>query len=1366
MAKRTYSIRRGFEYQDTFCAIKLMRAMKDGLWDARFMIESNEVEYIDDFVFQSPGASPVGHQIKFQVTQGSYHTFDTFLTRRTSKSQSLLEKLYAGWNDCQDNSETGCELEFISASHAEPGAGKLADAILTDTFKFRDDFFTKFKKPRQSWLDHLGISEPQLKQFLSCATWRFAHGSVSDLRATLEDVMETTRLPQGDDAISAVLQTIAHYALQIDTTSTVKHFAKSLWNRPILRDAIEQLLDPADIPSTSVCRARRVKIACITLDSIPAFACRDYVCLEEPLSIDEYQKGISGNRFQETFDSLRSSLLQEYLSWQKTRLASVLRDLEEAKPDIIVFARFSIPAELASFVSDWCCERDINVVLGGHVQPDATGIESHYSQSLSLLPPLQLSSEEDGGFIIDCIVRSGRAGRYCTSIAGSPYKRQETVVRQTTLTKVLCSSGWLNILLIPSVDVLRRYASSDEASPELTIVSCNIHESQIYDLLKATPKLHNTPLVVCSAKDSQPKLEVLSRTDSPSNGKATDWEGISIGTFSFDRSSESSWSSKIYEVNHVPIVYAPDRIVAEDSKILGLINSIADAKQRLTQNEDVVTIECPDPHSFFVARARRTNEFIRSILTHKTAQEIGELSETLGFIEASLTKRTSNAEICSIVATAQSHAPKARRRPALVDRTTERTELSRFLDGSSSKRLFFLHGPSGVGKRSLVTDIKRTHPRRQTWLHFQCLEDATVAEILAQFLTVLGKPIHAVPELDASLYSLVAESIKSSSYTHFVFENAHHFPMRANESEHSELMAFFATITSSDLGKPILLISDRKAALEFSGKHHLGQLFLQGLSTNDTVHLLQELLSDITFSHDPPDTDDLTSIAKSIHGVPLLAEIAASILENTPVDELVGSLHKHDRVRHFILEMLLGQVTPSPVQDRFLMLAATMRTPVPISAFIPIAGANSRRIAEELLSRFLLTESNSLYELHPLLADYYRGLIPDDNVKKKLHKTAFKYYDNLQSIRTLTIEEKGERVFHAFRSGQYLRLDDLRLFTGPIRRALFDGLNSRDWGEVLRSAKQILEIFPSDALGRTAMAVALDATGKDSDPYFDSVSELDYENLWVGLELAKSKIRRHDFQKADLILSELRQLFASNLKVEVTSAQLDQARGRHDQAIEKCDAVLRHPDCREGHAFAAGLILLSLKRLDLLVNYVVKKLRGKPKKPGLVRLYAFGQVITDIAPTDGLSTLSNLWHSSPFDAFVTRDFALALAHTKDYSKAERVLEKGIKNKRWVRGGIASIHEAYANYWELRRDYKRAHDHYRLLLNLRPYDTHVYRLFAASLIAGAKAAKSDNQVSVEQACVDEAKRVLKSLLEIAPEDETAVTQLHRVSSYNY
>jgi hypothetical protein len=90
MAKTAYSIRKGFEYQDLYCARILLELLENQSLDARFEIESDEVDHIDDMVVRVVGQVPEGNQVKFHTTQDHIDTFETLQTRKTPQSKSFL----------------------------------------------------------------------------------------------------------------------------------------------------------------------------------------------------------------------------------------------------------------------------------------------------------------------------------------------------------------------------------------------------------------------------------------------------------------------------------------------------------------------------------------------------------------------------------------------------------------------------------------------------------------------------------------------------------------------------------------------------------------------------------------------------------------------------------------------------------------------------------------------------------------------------------------------------------------------------------------------------------------------------------------------------------------------------------------------------------------------------------------------------------------------------------------------------------------------------------------------------------------------------------------------------------------------------
>ena len=108
MGKTAYSIRKGFEYQDLYCALTILELLEKKAMQTSLQIESDEVDHIDDLVVRIPGEAPVGSQVKFHTTQDHRESFETLTHRKTQKSRSLIEKLFKGWKQLSEDGDKYC----------------------------------------------------------------------------------------------------------------------------------------------------------------------------------------------------------------------------------------------------------------------------------------------------------------------------------------------------------------------------------------------------------------------------------------------------------------------------------------------------------------------------------------------------------------------------------------------------------------------------------------------------------------------------------------------------------------------------------------------------------------------------------------------------------------------------------------------------------------------------------------------------------------------------------------------------------------------------------------------------------------------------------------------------------------------------------------------------------------------------------------------------------------------------------------------------------------------------------------------------------------------------------------------------------
>src|SRR6202022_4589744 len=106
---------------DLYCAYQLFQYILNNQLDARFDIESDQVAHVDDLFTRPTPDAIEGHQVKFHVDQDHVESFESLTERKTSKSTSLLQKLYKAWKTIISSGCSECRLVFVSSNPAERG---------------------------------------------------------------------------------------------------------------------------------------------------------------------------------------------------------------------------------------------------------------------------------------------------------------------------------------------------------------------------------------------------------------------------------------------------------------------------------------------------------------------------------------------------------------------------------------------------------------------------------------------------------------------------------------------------------------------------------------------------------------------------------------------------------------------------------------------------------------------------------------------------------------------------------------------------------------------------------------------------------------------------------------------------------------------------------------------------------------------------------------------------------------------------------------------------------------------------------------------------------------------------------------------
>lgn len=1373
MRRQTYSIRKGFEFQDLYCACVLLSLIEEGEYSASFQIECEAVHFIDDLVVQN-GSVFRAFQIKFHTTHASLDSFQSLMATPRGSAKSLLQKLFSGWSDLSSDGDHPVNVEFVSSGNPDHGSASLGAAIDSATRRFGPHFFNDkvFAEIRKSLQAHLGTDESTLAKFLDSVTWRLGADSIQDLKTRLSKSLRHLSLPYSSDAIACICDLIGQIATEAGDLLRISQFIARIGAIPLFRDGCERQF-PTYLPSASgTARVSQVQVGIVSLDALPAFASARSAPIEEPLPLGDYQHALSSQHYVGMFDSLRAHFYGQYMDWHANRIQLLLAELERFHLDLIVFPRFSLPFQFAPVLRDWADSHSCNIAVGGHSLPLISGDIEAYVASMSLrLPDAIHDRLASAGLVIDAVLRHGRSSQYSLSQLDSPFGKKEQVHKSPQSCELFCASGRVNTVLIGSRDLLDSYLSSKAAPPELLVISSNVHASDIYDLLRRRDHLKHLPVVATtSSVNVAPDTFIAPPSDNRPLSQ-DGWEGVEIVRIEYERSGTGGLSAQITSRETVPVVYVKSETGSGNGRSFwGYATSVRQAQGLLDSKsaDQPIVLCCSSAQEFFCARAAHADQSIRQMLLSLPASEIPAVGKALESIKHAADQRfTMHVTPAPVTPELQGGA----RTPVFVNRSKDLQVIARFVDRTDGSRMLLLHGPQGVGKRALVAEAQKTDEDRHHWLHFRCIPDATLGETLSQLLVAAGREVKEPISLDSDSYDVVIGQLVVRGYRVLVMRDAHNLPLGADDPEHASLIAFMSrigTYSSTPAPPPVLLISEWPGHLSFSGSHLLRQHSVKALSCDDMTTLLRELVAARPCKYGTPLADQLEAIAAKLHGYPILAEIAAGLLERQTASEVIANLHKSREVRHFVLTSLLQRVHLSRVEREFLCLAATFRVPVDASVFDTVAGAQSRRIVRELVDRLLLGQEGRRVTLHPLLRDHFRHTELEADATA-YHRIAYQYFDDYLRCGDNSIDVRLERMFHGVSAGQVLSADDVRLLAGPIRTAMFEAMRNKEWESVERTARQVESINPSDSVTRVALAVALDARGNaaEAEQYADSVLKLDWRYVWLGIEYARSKIRRRDFATAERVLKELEARHGGDARVNLAWAQYLDVTGNPDEARERCELVLRERRCHPRDAFQAGLILRHLSDLQPLIRYVETNYPGDlPNNDGLRRLYAYACVDTGHAPNDGLSILSEMWQASGKDGRVVADYGAALGKLGRTKDAEEVFEAGLQECDSRKQDLGFVLEAYSQFLSERGMFTRAHSLFRKVIRMRRHELFLQRRFAKSLTEAARTYAQVGDHATEDACQEEARQVLLKILEVAPYDKWAAGQIEGVDNRAY
>lgn len=1375
MSLSPYAIRKGFEYQDLVCGQSLLKLIATNSFDLEFSLESEDVDHIDDLVVYYDHSTVLATQVKFHVTQDYAESFDTLTAKKTPKSSSLIQKIYKGWSSLVGSGYLKPSVKFISSNPAERGRYKLGPVMNSTSGHFNDKFFDHkdYQTPRQTFLSQLGLSLPELREFLACVEWKFSNESIDSVRRDISWHLKRINLPSDDDAVSRYLEVIGDIANGRKGKMSLRALVQQLWATSRFRDSCERQFTTIDFGIKQLRRANIGRVAVVSLHSLAAFAGNRYACLEEPFPFPDFRNGITANDNEGLLSLNRKSWKHEYVEWQTARVTRLLMQLSSQQIDLLVFPRFVLPLQVACVVADWCRENKCHLVLGGHSLPLTETEQELYETTLNIPTVVALVPTGINDLVVDAFVRYDRAGRASLSKMESPFAKAEELQESPESLQLQFSDGWISAVQLASRSAVKLFVASGQARPELIVIAGGVHAVDALEELRTSALLTGVPVVLASSEAHIVPTSVILDSHAPHVPHSDGWEGIRVFSISYER-IPSGWIAASQDVATFPLCYhskGTSCTEANYEQLQGLHRSRNDAILLLQKgaSNNVINCESESPPQFYLRRAKEAADVVRGSLAKASPPQIVAFSKTLEAISNCIEQLRADAFA------PQDYAPPPQaiipaRILSFFNRSTEKAEIGRVLSSSSSKSVLLIHGQAGIGKRELVTEVQRIQPNRNSWIRFRCPPESLLVETLCQLLVRCGVTSDLPTIANLETFSRLSKAVADIGIPVIILEDAHCLPISKDAQDHTaflELLGFWCS--DNHPRTKLVLLTDWKGHLQFSGSHRMHPLPIQELSDEYVVEILQEHLSYCPCKHEPPTIEELFGLAARLHGHPFIARLAAVALQESSISDVIGRIYSRTETRSFVLGRLMAGIPISGHEKRLLQYASLHRMPVYADAFIEYGGPAVNTVVEQLSDRFLVLSEADRFILHPILRDYFSSSIDSTQDRKSLHADAFAYYSKLKNRKTLSVEERTEYVYHGVSAGKSLDMSDMQMFAGSMRTALREAVRNKDWSGAEVAAYHLLSIWPCDLYGQIGMALALDATGRDTEAaqYATSLEHVGQDTLWIALEFVKSLITRRDYYGAERNLAVIQQQFPNDPRVIIAEAQLLERQGRTTEAVLACEGVLSTPEVRDRDAFLAALILRDANRLDLLIRHLERAYEaGRIRNDGLLRLYSLASVTANHDPVDGLQVLSEMWQSKPDDGFTVADYATALIETGRISDAHAVLQRGLDEVPPASKGYRQVLDADALLFERQERFVEAFERYREATGRYQNHLHIFRRFARCLLAAAASYHSSNLLLQEDSAVAEAKQVLERLLQMAPLDNWASDMLHKAQVRSY
>lgn len=987
---------------------------------------------------------------------------------------------------------------------------------------------------------------------------------------------------------------------------------------------------------------KKLKIALVQIHYRPAIILESHELLVEPIfaSAKKPHTSISRLSFNGS-DKISTKLRENYLSWLRIKVVSIIEKCIDLAVDLIVFPEYAIPFELLNDICSLTKDKKISVVAGTHMVTKTTQqLPEGYPEIKNCLR-----------FAMSPVITNGKIEHYTfKKILAAPEYNNIKAPKEEVTDSFNMGDYTLNLKIC--IEAIADQESLQEGEKSILAIPSLSHNIEPFKALQILAKYKEIPVIYVNGACYGGSV-----ISGPYSLEGRHWFVDNNTSKPIPRNCEALVTATVDldAVRHsVGTVLLPQAITLNE--VMPFLY-----KENETHNELMQLIDqCQKEQTVApLCNNANINDFIlielikklqldekQGILDHETIMESLDYVKVNSFDYQQMTLKQVEDAACMlakrsdlgfsddyyVVTQEQLYAflNNHKRTSGTLElefsndkglfrgRDAEKNALSRFFD-DPEKKLICINGLRGIGKTKLVNLIENEIlPVDSAWsirqirftigVGYDYIIDKMSYDLNLSYVETNGKT--------ASEIALqFAKQIRRYSPIIIVIDDFHYCLNNNGYFTDSRVKDFFITLISNiqnDENIKIVFTSNRRIREPFQGE--LNTIEVSKLDNETIQSIISYCYKKITKSTSTPKIGD--DIVKSAYGNPLAAILIAQLVVQKGNTNIELYEKEFKRYQEGLIKNIIEEIEFTPDENELLQITAVSKGEIHTD-FIKKYFPRLLYCIETLSNRLIIENSQDKLSLHPLFREvFYSEMSTKDRFD--FHKIYSRYFEDINDNNSSKQDPAilSNLIYHL---GGSLQIDKL----GRYKQRFIDELKpiadrfykDKDYKNAL---KYYLMIY--DTLGKVRydilLKIAICYLGSDNyniEKSKDFFAQASHENpkaafIWAEYSIALSNLRQHITmaieyaRNAEKICDENDNSYPwERAKIKFAFAKAYRYQNL-DKAMEFCQSACELDDTSVYYICSYADMLLRSKNYETAKEYVEKAEILQPHDKYLLRI--------------------------------------------------------------------------------------------------------------------------------------------------------------------